>query len=49
MEIVPLRLIMLLMLPNLKKLVQFTCNTIDMGKKVPERTNVQQSRLLGVY
>ena len=32
-EIVPLRLIMLLMLLNLKKLVKVTCNTIDMGKK----------------
>ena len=29
-EIVPLRLIVLLMLLNLTKLVKFTCNTIDM-------------------
>ena len=45
METVPVRLIMLLMLLNLKKLVKFTCNTIDMGKILPE-TNVHQSRFL---
>ena len=43
METVPVRLVMLLMLLNLKKLVKFTCNNIDMGKILPE-TNVHQSR-----
>ena len=32
-EIVPLRLSILPMLLNLKKLVKFTCNTIDMGTR----------------
>ena len=32
-EIVPLRLIMLLLLLNLNKLVKFTCNPIDMRTK----------------
>ena len=39
---------MLLMLLNLKEqLVKFTCNTIYMGKILPETTNIQQSRLFG--
>ena len=32
-ETVPLRLFVLLMLLNLKKLVKFTCNITDMGTK----------------
>ena len=41
------RIHLLLMLLNLKKLVKLKCNTIDMGKILPETTNVQQSKLLG--
>ena len=37
-EIVPLRLIMLLMLLNLTKLVKFTYNTIDMGTKYYQKS-----------